>query len=79
MHPIFKYLVFVCCLSLSHMALAQDSTMRYPANQIKFNPVKLIDLVNTGIEFGYERRMGSRFATHVSAAVVIPHQMPVIE
>ncbi len=71
MHPIFKYLGFVYCLSLSHIAIAQDSTMRYPANQIKFNPVKLIDLVNTGLEFGYERRIANRFATHVSAAVLV--------
>jgi hypothetical protein len=67
MHSIFKYLGFVCCLSLSHMALAQDSTMIYPKHQLKFNPLKALGLVNPGIEFGYERRIGNRFAAHVAA------------
>ena len=35
-------------------------------NNIKFSPVKLIDIVNPGIEFGYERYYSHKYSTQIS-------------
>ncbi len=67
MRPIFKHLWLVAFLLLSCTLHAQDSTIVYPKHQLKFNPLKALGLVNPGIEFGYERRLGNHFATHFAA------------
>lgn len=36
-------------------------------NRITFSPVRLVDPVNPGIELGYERLHGKRYATQLSA------------
>lgn len=68
MHPIVRFLYTAGFLLLPFTLQAHDSTMVYPKHQVKFNPLKPFGLVNPGFELGYERRLGTRFATHVSAA-----------
>lgn len=39
-------------------------------NRITFSPVRLVDPVNPGIELGYKRLHGKRYATQLSAGLL---------
>lgn len=51
---------------LAAQAAAQDTTAY--TRQIKFTPIKMIDLINPGIEFTYEQKISKRFALQGGAA-----------
>ena len=40
-------------------------------NQIKFSPIKTMNLINPGFELSYEREFGRKFSTQVSAAYLV--------
>ena len=54
MNRILQITILLFIFSYSTKLAAQDNDY-WPRNQIKFNPIKLLDLVNPGLEFGYER------------------------
>lgn len=49
------------------LVFGQSDALFYK-NQLKISPVRIIDLVNPGIELGYERRHSQMFSTQIALA-----------
>lgn len=62
-----KTFVIFFLTSLSVPLCLQAQEKGEYVNQIKLSPIRLVDLVNPGIEIGYERRFTDRLATQVTA------------
>lgn len=68
MKPSACYLLcLLFCLLLSRPADGQSSSNQY-RHQLKFSPLRLVDPINPGAEFSYERLLDQRNALQVSYA-----------
>jgi len=65
-----KILLILIFTALTNFCIGQDSTLNF-RNQIKFSPLRVIDLVNPGLEISYERKHNNKFSTQLSIANMI--------
>lgn len=61
-------LYFLLFILLKSESLNSQSNSFKFKNQIKFTSTRLIDIINPGLEFGYERQFSKKFATQLSIA-----------
>ena len=60
--------ILICVfIILPHLLSAQGKS-GFPKNQIKFSPLRLVDLYNPGVELSYEQLYAKRFSTQVSVS-----------
>ncbi len=60
--------IFIFIFSIFPYILSAQDNSGFYKNQIKFSPVRLVDLFNPGIELSYERLYSKRFSTQVSGS-----------
>ena len=64
----FKYLFLAVAFIFPASSLFCQSNSRTYKNQLNLSPVRLIDLVNPGVELGYELFHSDRFSSQLSVA-----------
>lgn len=63
------FTLFLLLLCANKSVYSQD-LIKYK-NQIKFSPIRIVNIMNPGFELSYEREHGEKFSTQISAAYLI--------
>jgi len=66
MRKVFFLIINCLCVSICSFSQQTENKVNYN-NQIKFSPVRMINLFNPGFELSYQRNYG-KFATQISGA-----------
>ena len=61
---IFTLFIFYCGL-----VFGQENTVQ-KSNQVKFSPLRMIDLVNPGFEIGFEKNYGKNLSSQISVGLM---------
>jgi len=64
-----SFILFLFSLCTCYTAFSQD--LYEYKNQIKFSPIRMINLLNPGFELSYERKNGRKFSTQISVAYLV--------